>query len=58
MIPLPPAGKSWKQVLAQLPQDQQDKLLASLKDEEAGLLFNDWWLTARRVPPGSGPTAP
>lgn len=53
MIPLPPAGKSWKQVLAQLPQDQQDKLLASLKDEEAGALFNDWWLTARReqIPP-------
>lgn len=53
MLPLPPAGKSWKQVLAQLPQEQQDKLLSSLKDDEAGALFNDWWLTARReqIPP-------
>lgn len=50
---LPPPGKSWKQVLAQLPPEESDAILAELKDDEAGILLNDWFLTARReqIPP-------
>lgn len=45
---LPPPKQSWKTVLSKLPHDQQDKILATLHEDEVTALNQDWFLTARR----------
>lgn len=45
---LPPPKQSWKSILAKLPHEKQEAILASLRDEEITALNQDWFLTARR----------
>lgn len=45
---LPPPKTSWKAILAKLPPDEQDRILANLREEEIVALNQDWFLTARR----------
>ncbi len=49
----PPPHQSWKQVVANLPEDKREAVLASLSDTESGVLLDDWFFTARReqLPP-------
>lgn len=47
-LPLPPPGKSWQDVAAGLPEKEQQKLFAALKNGEVLALADDWQFLGRR----------
>lgn len=51
---LPPPHKSWNQVLAGMPDEARENIIAALSDDDAVSASEDWFLQARReqMPPG------
>ncbi len=45
---LPPVHESWNHVLASLPNDARESIIASLSDDDAIYASGDWFLQARR----------